>query len=114
MLAAYKEYWKRAFDFSGTTRRKAYWLAVLANLLILLILDVVIILSVSSMTSEDDVIKVMIPFSLFIAVSVFPNIASTVRRMRSAGYNPWKLLWSFVPFGNLYVLYCLVQPDQFD
>lgn len=113
MLVAYKECWKRAFDFSGTTRRKAYWLAVLANVLMIIGLEMVILMIGSSM-SPDDLVKLLIPFFIFMIVSFLPQISLTVRRMRSAGYNPWKLLWSFVPFGNFYVLYCLVQPDQFD
>jgi uncharacterized membrane protein YhaH (DUF805 family) len=37
--------------------------------------------------------------------------AVLVRRLRDAGQNLWKLLLIFVPFGSLYLLFCLTKPS---
>lgn len=43
MFKAYKKYWMGYFDFTGRSTRSEYWLAVLANTIVSIILFTVII-----------------------------------------------------------------------
>lgn len=97
MLASYKEMWVRAFDFEGRTSRRNYWQAFLISTII----GGVILFLPESL------------HNILIWLFAIPGISAGVRRMRSAGYSPIKLLWIFVPFvGGFIALYFLAQPDK--
>jgi len=106
MIEAYINMWKNTFDFSGRSRRRDYWLAVLANLIIYIVLRIICVF-----------------FSFFIILHylyaitvVVPYIALCVRRMHDIGQSGWWLLLWFVPIlgGIAILIFTCLDSDSYN
>ena len=116
MLSAYAKFWKGYVDFTGRSTRSEYWLAVLANVLVCLILAFLFVLVVNliggATTDEGRFylpFVILVPFFLYLLATIIPSIAIRIRRLRDGGYH-WALYFlSFVPGGSLalLILYCM-------
>lgn len=90
-------------DFKGRATRKTYWLFVLFNSIIFLILSV--ILSFFGDAGNN------LYFLCLFAV-VLPSWGILVRRLHDANYSGWWVLISLLPFiGTLILLIFLVLPS---
>ena len=83
--------WRKFADFSGRARRKEYWMFVLGNVIIALILGVI-----------GGIIGTRLLSNIFSLVSLVPSIAAIVRRMHDVDKSGWFCL---IPIYNL-VLAC--------
>ena len=117
MLKAYKKYWQGYVDFSGVTSRKDYWLAVLANWLVLMILSCIggVLAGVqSSGQSSGSASALMILSYVILAFSlanILPALAIIVRRLRDAGCSWGNIFWLFLPFiGAIILIVLLCKP----
>ena len=117
MFKAYKKYWMGYFDFTGRSTRSEYWLAVLANTIVGIILFNVIIVAISFDRPGSDY---HIIFSLLYGLAMvyffanyIPSIALQVRRLRDAGFH-WALI--FLRFasviGDIVLLVLSCQPTK--
>lgn len=101
-----KEYvlmWKRWNDFEGRSNLREYWMAILINWLITLILGGL---------GEGFIIFRLLN-AMYGLVVIFPSLAIFVRRMHDIEKSGWNILWIFVPvFGWIYLIYLLVQPSR--
>ena len=89
------DFWKRWSDTTGTSNLREYWYMFLLNTFV--------IPSILGFLSLD-------VLRLYFVIAIVPSITLLVRRMNDVG-KTWKsLLWGFVPFGQIYVLYLLLQP----
>ena len=86
LITAFSSAWKRSFDYTGRSDRGDYWLFVLANFIILLVLNI---------------IGSFVPFigvltGLYIIAELVPHLSLSVRRLRDAGKTrQWIFL--FIP-----------------
>lgn len=110
-------------DFSGRARRREYWMFVLFNgivtlLLLLLILPYVIQASAAQASGQSDlpgggaaVLALLgaVLITLYSLAVLVPSIAVCVRRLHDTGKSGWLYLLSLVPIGNLVLLvfFCL-------
>lgn len=97
---AYREFWKRSFDYKGTTSLRDYWMPVGFHMgLLLLALEILVARDKGAPT---------IPFWIIIAfsfISLIPFVALTVRRLRDSGLSGvWALLLLLVGAGTCIVL----------
>ena len=69
----YKLFWQRAFNFTGRSRRKEYWAAILYFL-----------------------------YVIFILITVIPNFSLCIRRLHDVGKSGWFYLIGFIPIINLW------------
>ena len=101
MLKAYKRYWQGYVDFSGVTTRKDYWLAVLANWLVLLILSCIggVLAGVQSSGSASALMILSYVILAFSLANILPALAIIVRRLRDAGCS-WGNIFLFSLFFN--------------
>lgn len=101
-----KEYvlmWNKWNEFDGRSTVREYWMAVLINWLIVLILGGM---------GEVFIIFRTIDAMYGIAVLI-PSLALFVRRMHDINKSGWNILWIFVPLlGWIYLVYLLIQPSR--
>ena len=117
MFRAYKKYWMGYVDFTGRSSRSDYWLAVLANTIVTIILFSIVIV-VIVFDSPDSPYHVILNLLYLLVMTYFPasfipSISLQVRRLRDAGYH-WALIFLRFALGIggiiLLVLYC--QPTK--
>lgn len=102
MIAAYQEFWTRAFDFSGRTARPPFWYTVLDNFIILFVLLM--------LATKVEAFAAL--YTLYVIATIIPSLSMVIRRLRDAGKAwPWIFI-SFVPFiGGIWLLVLNCQPS---
>jgi len=99
----YVSMWRNWNDFQGRSSVRDYWMAVLINWLVVIILGAL---------GQGFRIFNLIDAMYGIAVIV-PSLALFVRRMHDLNKSGWNILWIFVPlFGWIYLIYLLIQPSR--
>ena len=117
MYRAYKKYWMRYVDFTGRSTRSDYWLAVLANTIVSIILfTVIIVVIVFDSPGSDYHVILNLLYGLamvYFFATYIPSIALQVRRLRDAGFH-WALI--FLRFasviGDIVLLVLSCQPTK--
>ena len=117
MFKAYKKYWMGYFDFTGRSSRSDYWLAVLANTIVSIILfTVIIVVIVFDSPGSDYHVILNLLYGLamvYFFATYIPSIALQVRRLRDAGFH-WALI--FLRFasviGDIVLLVLFCQPTK--
>lgn len=120
LWTAFASMFKKYFDFKGRSRRSEFWLAYLANMLILLVFCIPFIttwvnavFSMESGKSYSDLmlrLVVMLIITMVYSLIIFiPWISLMIRRLHDAGYSGLWLFICFIPFGYvaLFVFFCL-------
>ena len=119
MIEAYKKFWKGYVDFKGRSTRSDYWLAVLANTIVTIILFsiVIVVIVFDSPNSHYHVIlNLLYGFAmLYCFANYIPSIALQVRRLRDAGFH-WALIFlSYAPvIGDIVLLVLFCQPTKIE
>ena len=117
MFRAYKKYWVGYVDFTGRSSRSDYWLAVLANTIVTIILFsiVIVVIVFDSPNSHYHIIlNLLYLFAMtYFSASFIPSIALQVRRLRDAGYH-WALMFLRFAFviGDIVLLVLFCQPTK--
>lgn len=119
MFKAYKKYWMGYFDFTGRSSRSDYWLAVLANTIVTIILFTVVIVAIvfDSPNSHYHIIFILLYLlaMLYFFANYIPSIALQVRRLRDAGFH-WALIFlNYAPvIGDIVLLVLFCQPTKIE
>ncbi|PPU42086.1 DUF805 domain-containing protein [Xanthomonas arboricola] len=100
---------KRYADFNGRSRRREYWMFMLLQAIVLLVLGSLFGIAVALMGGENGpgalawlVVAVMV---IVVLALIVPSIAVTVRRLHDQGKSGWFYLISLVPYvGGFIVL----------
>ena len=117
MFRAYKKYWMGYVDFTGRSTRSDYWLAVLANTIVSIILfTVIIVVIVFDSPGSDYHVILNLLYGLamvYFFATYIPSIALQVRRLRDAGFH-WALIFlHFASFiGDIVLLVLCCQPTK--
>ena len=104
-------------DFTGRSSRSDYWLAVLANTIVTIILFsiVIVVIVFDSPNSHYHVIlSLLYGFAmLYCFANYIPSIALQVRRLRDAGFH-WALIFlGYAPvIGDIVLLVLFCQPTK--
>ena len=117
IFRAYKKYWMGYVDFTGRSTRSDYWLAVLANTIVSIILfTVIIVVIVFDSPGSDYHVILNLLYGLamvYFFATYIPSIALLVRRLRDAGFH-WALI--FLRFasviGDIVLLVLSCQPTK--
>ena len=100
MLQYYIDFWKNYVNFSGRSRRAAYWYVVLINIIIGVVLN--------SLAVAVPVLVVLA--YLYDLATLIPSIALCVRRLHDIGKRGWWWLLVFVPLvGAVVLIYWFAQ-----
>ena len=117
MFKAYKKYWMGYFDFTGRSSRSDYWLVVLANTIVTIILFsiVIVVIVFDSPNSHYHIIFILLYLlaMLYFFANYIPSIALQVRRLRDAGFH-WALIFlGYAPvIGDIVLLVLFCQPTK--
>lgn len=104
MIEAYKSLLLNAFNFSGRTRRRDYWLAYLFNFLTLICFSI-LTLYISIIFYIFNVL-----YCLFLFI---PMLSLTIRRLHDSGKSAFNLLWPFIPIiGSIIFIVFLCLPGD--
>ena len=98
---------KRAFDFSGRSRRKEYWMYSLFYFIIAIVLG--ILESLMGLTVTDDV---GILTGLLGLILIIPSLSLIFRRLHDTGRSAWWLLISLIPLIGAIVLFVFTVLDS--
>ena len=117
MFRAYKKYWMGYVDFTGRSTRSDYWLAVLANTIVTIILFTVVIVAIVFDSPGSDyhvILNLLYGLAMvYFFATYIPSIALQVRRLRDAGFH-WALI--FLRFasviGDIVLLVLSCQPTK--
>lgn len=85
------------FKFDGTTQRSEFWAVTIINAICAVIL-VLAALAIMSLESTFAVALGVIALIATIVASYWLTIATTIRRCRDAGINPWWTLAIVIPY----------------
>ncbi len=74
VLQAFRLFFVRTFDFSGRSSRREFWLGVLPNAIIMIILIAMLIIGLTAFESVINPFSVfmIVVFSLFFLIEIFP------------------------------------------
>tara|TARA_Y100000739_G_scaffold163409_1_gene141552 strand:+ start:695 stop:1045 length:351 start_codon:yes stop_codon:yes gene_type:complete len=97
MLEFYPQFWTKAFDFEGRTKRIDYWKIILVNF----------VLGIALFKLSIDVL-----YYLFAIASICPSIAMNIRRIRDTG-RQWQWIFiALVPLiGPFWLIWIEFQPS---
>ncbi|MCF7925973.1 MAG: DUF805 domain-containing protein [Candidatus Izimaplasma sp.] len=99
----YVEMWQRWSDFEGRSDIRDYWMAVLVNFIISLLLTLI-----GRAIGFFNTINALYGLAVLI-----PGIALFIRRMHDIGKSGWNILWVFLPIiGWIYLIILLIKPSQ--
>ena len=111
----FNEYWRRSFDFTGKTKRKDFWLAIIqAFLFYFFLIGVPVTIyvwyqlynAINDLTVIDSLSRNISFLSWFGAIINFvPGISIQIRRLRDIGKEPAWVLLTFIPFISLILLF---------
>ena len=98
MLSFYPQFWTKAFDFQGRTKRIDFWKIIIVNLVLAILL---------SKFTPDYI------YFIFVVASICPGLSMNIRRIRDTG-KQWQ--WIFiilVPIiGSLWMLWIQCQASS--
>ncbi|MBT2571231.1 DUF805 domain-containing protein [Planococcus sp. ISL-110] len=98
---------RKAFVFSGRSRRKEYWTFILGVMIISFALTIVEL--AAGLEIAPDVGLLTTIFSLIIFI---PSLSVTVRRLHDIGRSGWWLLLSFIPVLGWIALFVFTLLDS--
>lgn len=116
--------WANRFEFSGRSRRSAFWFWYLFQGLVItafVLVAVGVFAGATALRNSNETlgtIVLVVGIILAIAMGIvgiilyIGAIAVAVRRLHDRGQSGWFLLLSLVPFGNIVVLVFLIMPGM--
>ena len=97
----YLEVWRKFADFSGRARRKEYWMFLLFNVIVGIILNSIDLVGGLYIAGAFGILN-----TIYVLASLIPVLAVSVRRLHDTGRSGWWLLISLIPFlGTVVILY---------
>ena len=97
MLSFYPQFWTKAFDFKGRTKRIDFWKIIIVNIVLAILL--------SKFTP-------VYFYFIFVIASICPGLSMNIRRIRDTG-KQWQWIFiSLIPIvGSLWMLWIQCQPS---
>ena len=110
MIDSYKKFWSKGFDFEGRSTRSDYWLAVLANFLIYIL----ILIATGIATGINESLKTLFltVYCLYVLGQIIPSFSLSIRRVRDMGKGWAWIFINLVPIiGGIWFIVLLCQPS---
>lgn len=104
----YLEVFRKFADFSGRARRTEYWMFVLFNVIINILLAILDGMLGTSNREGFGLLR-----GIYTLIVLIPSLAVSVRRLHDTGRSGWWLLLSFVPcVGGIILLVFMIQDSE--
>ncbi|MFA5455221.1 MAG: DUF805 domain-containing protein [Sulfurimonas sp.] len=92
----YFQAWSKSFTFDGRATRSEFWIFLLSNVIIQILLGVISIKMGLYITNNPEEDRTLLD-GLFTMAAFFPSIAVMVRRLHDINMSGW-WGWLFIPF----------------
>ncbi len=126
LISAYTEMFKKYAQFEGRSRRQEYWLASLANFIIMMIVYIFMFVTVFDKAADvaateatESVAEIFSSMGVFIAligiyalVIFIPSLALGIRRLHDTGRSGWYMLLNLVPYVGSIILIVFFATDS--
>ena len=122
LRAAYKSYWKNAFNFRDRTSLTGFWWAFMLNSIIVICLLVFAYLVISGAAARAGhpnplafvhPIAAIVIFFVWPAITIVPSLALVVRRLHDTGRSGFSYLVALIPVaGALILVYFLASATK--
>lgn len=109
VLQIYKNFWKNCINFSGVASRKEYWLSMLINYILTI---VVALFALEGIRVNENISVVTIFACAWIVAVIIPTLSIRVRRLHDCNHSGWWVIGSFVPVLNIIVFVFTVLPSN--
>jgi len=112
-IVAFRTCLKRYCQFSGRASRSEFWFFVLAEFLLFMIYEFLIVLGALALAAARDVgcILIVVLYFLFVVTMlalILPYLSALVRRLHDTGRSGWWIFVSWIPFiGSIWLLVLL-------
>ncbi|AWW30594.1 DUF805 domain-containing protein [Echinicola strongylocentroti] len=108
------EYYKKVLteyaNFNGRARRKEYWMFILFNFLVVIVLSIVGGMLSMALSSE---LPYIILFGAYTLGTIIPSLAVLVRRLHDIGKSGWMYFVGLIPLvGAIWLLVLLVSEGE--
>lgn len=105
----YLDFWKKYFDFKTKTTRKGFWMFILLNFIVILILTVAEgALGLQLQGSGYGILS-----GVYALATIIPGLAIGVRRLHDIGKSGWWILIGLIPVIGWIVLFVFyVMPSK--
>lgn len=116
VFQSFKLFFSRTFDFGGCSSRREFWLGVLPNAVIMLVLIGLLVYSLVGFSPVINPfsITMIVVFALFCIVELLPSISLIFRRMHDIGKSGKYILVLFIPVvGYVWYIYLVTRPTDF-
>lgn len=116
MSKAFKLFFVRMTDFEGRSSRKEFWLGVLPNAVIMLILIGLLIYSLLGFATAINTFSIIMitAFSLFCLIELLPSVSLIFRRMNDIGKSGKYICVLLIPVvGYFWYIYLVTRPTDF-
>lgn len=110
-MKEYLESWKRAFDFSGRSRRREFWLPYLINIVIVMVLYFLGGASTAK-NPRGSVSIFFIILSIYAFAYLIPTLSLIVRRLHDIGKSGWWYFISLIPLVGTILLIIYLSTDS--
>lgn len=113
---AFKLFFTRAFDFKGRSSRKEFWLGVLPNAIIMLILIGLLVYALVGFEKTINTFSavMIVIFALFCLIELLPSISLILRRMRDISKSGKYIFVLFIPIvGFIWYIYLVTRPTDY-
>jgi uncharacterized membrane protein YhaH (DUF805 family) len=104
----YKSVLKNYATFSGRARRKEYWMFVLWNTIVIIVIGIVF----GILTDITNVSAFSAVSWIYLLAVLIPSLAVSVRRLHDIGKTGWWLLLAFIPIIGAIVLFVFSVLDS--
>ena len=125
LFSAYKSMFKKYGTFSGRSRRQEYWLATLANYILIMIWYLFVGIFISNLlrpsyygdyyqsvrSAENMLIFMIVVIAIYGLVILVPSLALTVRRLHDTGRSGAWCFISLVPYVGAIILFVFTCLD---
>ena len=112
MIDSYTTFWVKSFVFGGNTKRSDFWLANAGQLIVVIFLLFLGFL-LGALFGDSNNLSLLALLVIYSFASIVPNLSIQVRRLRDAGFSPWLLLLTLIPYvGGLILFVLYLQPSK--
>lgn len=98
---------RRYAEFSGRSRRKEYWMWVLLNAIVGVVIGVLGAWGASSrlFSSEEEIVLYFgCTLGIWALITFLPNLAVAVRRLHDTDRSGWAILFGLIPLVGAFIL----------
>lgn len=114
-MNAYKEFWTKMFKWDATATRRQYWIPIIINFIIALIIELLLGAPARAFTASNPFEVFATDTSIWVISLIFwiANFTIRARRLHDTGRSNWWILIEVIPLiGGIWFLVLMLLPSK--